>query len=147
MAGAECYQGGSNGGDREGEPACCVHAFVGEEGGGDGEEDGHGADHQRGVRDGGERKAGELDEELERDSEEGAEQECAPLATVEAGLVGEEQRGEGEGGEEETVEHHRADAHLEECDFAEVEAAAPEGTGEGAGCKAEGTIFWGHETY
>ena len=84
---------------------------------------------------------------MERDAEEGAEEKGAPLATVEAGLVGEEQRGEGEGGEEETVEHHRADAHLEECDFAEVEAAAPEGTGEGAGCKAEGAIFCGHEIY
>ena len=61
MTGAECDQGGSDGGDDEGKPAGRVHAFVGEEGGGDGEEDGHGADHQRGVRDGSEREAGELD--------------------------------------------------------------------------------------
>ena len=69
----------------------------------------------------------------------------APLAAVEAGLVGEEQREKGECGEEEAVEHHGADAHLGECDLAEEEAATPEGTGEGAGCEAEGAVFSGHE--
>ena len=83
MAGAERDEGGADGGDGEGNPAGGVHAFVGEEGGGDGEQDGHGADHQRGMRDGGAVEAGELDEELERDSEEGAEEEGAPLAAIE----------------------------------------------------------------
>ena len=147
VARAECDECGADGGDGQGEPAGCVHALVGEERGGDCEQDGHGADHERGVRDGGAREAGELDEELERDSEKGAEQEGAPLAAVEAGLVGEEQRDEGERGEEEAVEDHRADAHFGECDFSEEEAAAPEGTGDGAGCEAEGAIFGGHESY
>ena len=143
MTRAESDERGADGGGDEGEPAGRVHALVGEERGGDGEQDGHGADHQRGVRDGGEREPGELDEELERDSEEGAEKEGAPLAAVEAGLVGEEQREQGERGKEEAVEHHGADAHLDEGDLAEEEAAAPERTGEGAGCEAEGAIFRG----
>ena len=147
LARAEGDERGSDGGDGEGEPSGCVHALVGEEGGADGENDGHGPDHQRGVGDGGEREAGELEQELEWDSEEGAEEEDSPLAAVEAGFVGEEQRDEDEGGEEETVEDHGADAHLGECDLAEEESAAPERAGEGAGCEAEGAVFCGHESY
>ena len=53
------------------------------------EDDGHGADHERGVRDGGEGEAVELDEELERDTEEAGEgQKDAPLVRgVKAGAV------------------------------------------------------------
>jgi hypothetical protein len=48
---------------------------------------------------------------------------------------------EREGGEEEAVEDHGADVHLDEGDLAEVEAAAPERAGEGAGCEAESAVF------
>ena len=79
-----------SGGERESEPADAVHALVGEERSADGEDHGHGAHHQRGVRDGGERQAGELNEELQRDSQEGGEQQRAPVGTAEARPVGEQ---------------------------------------------------------
>src|ERR1017187_8526829 len=138
-------EGSADGGVGEGEPAGRVHALPVEEGGADGEDDGHGSDHERGVGDGGAVEAGELDEELKGDSEEGADEEGAPFAAVEGGAVGEEQRDEGERGEEEAVEHHGADAHLGEGDLTEEEAAAPEGAGEGAGGEAEGAISLGNE--
>ena len=129
LVGTECDEGGADGRNNEGEPAGGVHTFVREDSGCDGEEDGHGADHERGVRDGGEGESGELDEELERDSEEGAEEEGAPFAAVEAGFVGEEEGEEDKRGEEEAVKDHRADTHFDEGDFSEEEAAAPEGAG------------------
>ena len=140
IMGAEGDEGGAGGGDGEGDPAGEVHALVDEEGGGDGEQDGHGADHERGMRDGGAGESGELDEELQRDAEEGAEEQGAPFCRSEARAVGEEQRREGEGGEEEAVEDHGTDVHLGEGDFAEEESAAPEGAGEGAGEEAEGAV-------
>jgi hypothetical protein len=116
---------------------------MGEECSCDREQHRHGADHERGVRDRGAVEAGELDEELKRDAEEGAEQESAPLAAIEVGSVGEEQRNEDERGEEEAVEHHGAHAHLSQRDLAEEEAAAPEGAGESAGGKAENAVLVG----
>ncbi len=116
---------------------------MGVEGGAYGEDDGHGADHERGVADGGEGEAEELDEELERDSEEGGDEEDAPFAGVKAGLVGEKEGEEREAGEGETVEDHGAYVHLGEGDFAEEEAAAPEGAGDEAGGEAEGAVL-GH---
>ena len=77
--GDECRSGG---GDGEGDPAEGVEALVGEEGGSDGENHRHGSDHERGVRHGGEREAVELEEELERDSEDGCEEQGEPLAAV-----------------------------------------------------------------
>ena len=53
VAGAEGDERRADGGDGEGEPAGEVHALVREEGGGDREHHGHGADHERGVGDGG----------------------------------------------------------------------------------------------
>ena len=144
VASAERDECGADGRDDEGEPAGRVHALVGEEVAADGEQDRHGADHQRGMRDGGAIKAGELDEELEGDSEEGAEEQGSPLAAVEAGPVGEEQREQHQCGEEEAVEHHGADAHLGQRDLAEEEAAAPERACERAGGEAEGAVLGGH---
>jgi len=117
---------------------------MGEDGGADGEDDGHGADHQRGVRDGGAGQSVELDEELQRDAEEGGAEEQTPLARGEGGSVGEEEGGERQGSEEEAVEDHVADGHLGEGDLAEEKAAAPEGAGEGAGEEAEevGFLHW-----
>src|ERR1700761_4418289 len=111
-----------------------------EESGADSEDDGHRADHQRSVRDGGEREAGELDEELQRNAEEGAEQKQAPVAAVEAWTVEEQKREQCDGREEEAVEDHCADVHFGERDLAEEESAAPERAGEGAGCEAEGAV-------
>jgi len=89
-----------------------VEALLGEDRGSDGEDDGHGADHERGVRDGGEGEAFELEDELEGNAEEGGEEEGAPLRCVKVRAVGEEQREKAEGGEEEAVEDHRADVHF-----------------------------------
>jgi len=138
---AEGDERGAEGGDGESEPADPVHSLVGEESCADGQDDRHGAHHQRGVGDGGEGEAGELDEELEGDSKEGGEQQEAPVRTAEAGPMEQEKRGERECGEEETVEDHCADVHLCQGELAEVEAAAPEGAGEGAGCEAESAVF------
>ena len=88
---AEGDERGAEGGDGEGEPAGAVHALVGEEGCADGKNDRHCAHHQRGVGDGGEGEAGELDEELEGDSEEGGEQKEAPVGPGEAGPMEQEQ--------------------------------------------------------
>lgn len=139
---AECNERGSKGGEGESEPAGAVHALVGEERGGNGEQNRQGANHQRGVGDGGEGEAGELDEELERDPEEGGEQKEAPVGAREAGPVEQEQGRERKGGEEEAVEDHCADVHLGEGDLAEEEAAAPERAGESAGCEAESAVFY-----
>ena len=59
--------------------------------GADGEDDGHGADHERGVRDGGEGEAFELQDELQGNSQEGGEEEHAPLGCVEVGAMRDEQ--------------------------------------------------------
>lgn len=126
LSGAAGDERGSHGGDGQGEPAGAVHALVGEEGCADGENHRHGAYHQRGVRDGGEGEARELDEKLKRNSQEGGEQKQAPIGTAEAGAVEQKKRREREAGEEESVEHHGADVHLDEGDLTEEEAAAPE---------------------
>ena len=60
MTRSECDERGAEGGDDKSEPASCVHALVGEESGGGGEQDGHGANHERCVRDGGERESGRI---------------------------------------------------------------------------------------
>ena len=114
-----------------------------EEGCADGKDDRHCAHHQRGVRDGGESEAGELDEELERDSQEGCEQKEAPVGPAEAWPVRQKQGRERERREEEAVEDHGADIHLDEGDLAEEEAAAPERAGESAACEAESAGFVG----
>ena len=75
---AEGDESSAGGGDGESGPAEFVEALVGEDGGADGEDDGHGADHERGVRDGGEGEAFELQEELQGNSHEGGEERaCA----------------------------------------------------------------------
>jgi hypothetical protein len=141
MAGAKSDQAGSCGGEDEGRPAEGVEAFVGVDDCTDGEQDGHRADHQRGVRNRGEREALELEQELDGDAEEGGEKKGSPLGGVEAGAMRDEQREQAEGGEGEAVEDHRADVHLVEGDLAEEEAATPEAAGEGGGEEAQGAIL------
>ena len=143
LAGAAGDERGTDSGDGEGEPAGAIHALVGEERCADGENHRHRSHHQRGVRDGGEGKAGELDEELKRDSHERCEQKESPIGSVEAWAVDEKQWRERERGEEEAVEDHGTDVQLDEGDFAEEEAASPERAGQGAGCKAESARFGG----
>src|ERR1700761_5460906 len=134
---------GSDGGDDEGYPAEGVEALVGEDRGADGEDDRHGSDHERGVRDGGERETVELEEELERDSEDGGEKEGEPLAAVEAGTMREEEGRKTEGAEEEPVQDHRSGVHLGEGDLAEEKSTAPEHAGEAAGGEPEGAVACG----
>ena len=139
-------ESGAGGGDGDGAPAEGGQALVREEGGAEREDDGHGADHERSVRDGGEGEAVELDEELEGDAEERGEGEQAPLVRGEAGALAEEERGERDHGEEEAVEDHEGGGHFAEGDLAEEEAGAPEGAGEGAGGEAQVAVlgFRGH---
>ena len=141
MAGAAGDERGSHGGDGEGEPAGAVHALVGEEGCSDGEDYRHGAHHQRGVGDGGEGEAGELDEELEGYSHERGEQKQAPVGAAEAGAMEQKQGRKRERGKQEAVEHHGANVHLDEGELAEKKSASPERAGEGAGRKAESAGF------
>lgn len=57
---------------------------MGEDDGAEGEDDGHGSDHECGVADGGEGESVELDEELKRDAEEGGGEEEKPILFAEA---------------------------------------------------------------
>ncbi len=118
-----------------------LRCFFGVDCGADGEEDRHGADHERGVRDGGEREAFELQEELQGNSHEGSEHEHTPLGCVEVWTVREEQRQKADEREGETVEDHCANTHFGEGDLAEVEATTPEAAGEERGQEAEGAVF------
>jgi len=116
---------------------------MGEDNRADGEDDGHGADHERSVRDGGELQAAELHEELERNAEERAEEQGSPLTRVEVGAMGDEEGKKAERGEGEAVEHHGTDAHLCEGDLAEVKTAAPERAGECAGEETDCALIGG----
>jgi hypothetical protein len=93
------------------------------------------------VRDGGERQAAKLQEELQRDSEEGGEREQSPLGGLEIRAMRDEQRRKTDEGEEEPVEDHGSDVHFGEGDLAEEEAATPEAAGECAGEEAEGAVL------
>jgi hypothetical protein len=132
----------SGGGEGESGPAQLVEAFVGKDGCAYGEDYGHRSNHERGVRDGGEREAFELEDELERNAKEGGEEEHAPFGCVEAGAMRDEQGQKADEGEGEAVEDHRADVHFVEGNFAEVEAASPEATGEEGGGEAEGAMLF-----
>lgn len=134
---AEDDEGCAGGGGEEREPAERLEALAGEEDRGDAEQDGHGADHERGVADGGEVKALELDEELDGNAEEGGDEQEEGFAAGEADAVGEGDGEHDERGEEEAVEDHVRDAHLVKRDAAEVKACAPEAGGEGACAIAE----------
>ena len=85
-------RGADGGNDEQSEPAGGVRALVGEECGGGGEQDGHGADHQRRVRDGG---AVERPENWMRNWSgipRKAQRRRVPHSrAIEAGFVGEEQ--------------------------------------------------------
>ena len=137
-------EGSADRGTGEGEPAEPIEVLFarslgGKEGSGGGEQNGHCADHERGVAYGGEGEAVELEEELDGDAEGGGEQQEAQFAggEMEAAQIHEHDRQHAERGEEETVEHHVFDAHLVEGEAAEVKAGAPEGAGERAGAVAE----------
>ena len=138
VSSAEGDERGSNGGDDEGDPAQGMQAFVGEERSADGEDHRHHSDHERGVRDGREREAVELEEELERHSEDRGEEENEPLASVQVGAMREEEGKKTERGEKEPVEDHSAGVHLGERNFAEEKSTTPEHAGEATGGEAEG---------
>ena len=133
---------GSGGRGGDGKPAHFVHALVRKDSRANGQNDGHGADHERSVRDGGKRKPVKLQEELQRNAEERCEQENAPLARGKTGLVSDEHRQEHQRREEEAVEDHGADIHLVQRDAPEVEAAPPERAGQKAGSESEEAAFW-----
>ncbi len=84
-------QGCSRSREHESRPAERVQALLGEDGCTNSENYGHRADHQRGVRHGGEREAFKLQKELKRNAEEGTEEQQTPLGCVEAGAVRDEQ--------------------------------------------------------
>ena len=128
---------GSGGGGEECGPAEGLEAFTSEEDSSDAEQDGHGADHERGMADGGEVKALELDEELDGNAEEGGDKQEAGFLAREADAMQEGNGKHGKAGEEEAVEDHVLHAHFIERDAAEEEAGAPEAGGEGACSVAE----------
>ena len=85
----------------------------------------------------------ELEEELERDSEDRGEEEGEPFAAVETRAMRYEEGKQTEGAEEEPVEDHRSGVHLGEGDFTEEKSTAPEHAGEAAGGKPEGAVACG----
>lgn len=119
-------------GDEEREPADAVHAFVGKDGGADSEDDRHGADHERGMGHGGERKAFELHEELDRYAEKCAEQHQHPVAARHLYSMQEQNGKKCECGKEKPVEHHVAYAHLCQGDLSEEKTCAPKRACSGA---------------
>ncbi len=93
------------------------------------------------MRDGGEGKALELNEELKWDAEECTEQQGAPFLAGKAGAVHCDNRNHGQHCEEESVEDHMSDGHLRKRNFAEEKPCAPEGSGRGAGDKTGGAML------
>lgn len=134
---AEDDERGSGGGGEERGPAKGLKPLAGKEDGGDAEQHGHGADHERGVADGGEIEPLELDEELDGHAEEGGDEQETGFLAVEADAMSDGDGKHGERGEEEAVENHPGDGHLVERDASEVKAGAPEAGGEGACAIAE----------
>ena len=134
---AENDERGAGGGGEEGEPADGFEPLGGEEGCGDAEQHGHGADHERGMADGGEVKALELNEELDGHAEEGGDEQQCGFTAREAGAMDERDGEHDERGEEEAVKDHPRDGHFIERDAAEEEACTPEAGGEGACAVAE----------
>ena len=121
-------QGCANGGRHQRRPADVIESLSGEHGSGNAEEDGHGADHQGCVADGGVGKAVELDEELDGDTKRGRDKNDANLAPCEANPVQEGYRQQAKTGKEEAVEHHVLHAHLVQSEASEIEASPPEGS-------------------
>jgi len=136
VAGTEDDEGDAGGGGEQGEPSLEVEALVREEVRADGEDDGHGADHERGVADGGEPEPFKLHDELDRDTEEGADEEEFPLAGRETRSFDDGEHTEA--GEDEAVEHVVVDAEAGEGDFAKEEPGAPAASGKRAGEVADG---------
>ena len=137
MPAAKDDERGSDGGGDERGPANEVEALTGKDGGGDGEQDGHGADHERGVADSGACESVELQEELDGNPEKSGEKQKTELAAGEAHAVDEGDGKHAEAGKEEAVEDHGLDGHLVKREAAEVEARSPERSGERAGAITE----------
>ena len=136
VAGAENDKGDAGGGGKEREPAFEVEALVGKDASAHGEDDGHGADHEGGVGDGGEPESLELQDELDGNAEEGSDEEQPPLTGGEARRL--DDRKQADAGEDEAVEDVVADAETGESDFAEEEAGGPAASSERAGDVARG---------
>ena len=132
-AAAEDDERGPAGGTGESQPAEPVEAFAGEKSGGAGQQDGHGAHHERGVAHSGESEAVELKQELDGNAEGGGDEERPGFGAgeTETGAVGDGQRQHADRSEEEAIEHHVLHAHFIERKTAPVEARAPEAAGQG----------------
>src|SRR6202041_325513 len=101
------------------------------------QQDGHGADHEGGVADGGAGKTVKLDEELDGNAEGCRDEKGANFTCSEADAV---EKGDGQhshAGKQEAVEHHVLDTHFIEGKSAEVKSGAPQASGNSAGAVAE----------
>src|SRR5262249_36016035 len=85
----------------------------------------------------------ELEEELERNSQDGGDHQDDPLTAIEPGPMRDEEGNESDGREEEPVEDHCTGVHLGEGDLAEEKSTAPEDTGEEGGDEAKGAVACG----
>jgi hypothetical protein len=126
----------ATGGSSHRNPSGAIHALMREEAGSDGEDDRHGADHQRGVAHGGHGEPVELEQELQWHTQKGRRQQHTPFLRIQVGTMGDEQRRERHHGEEEPIQNHVSEVHLGESDLAEEEAATPERARQRAGCKS-----------
>ena len=134
---AEDDQGRANGGGDQGGPAEAIEALAGKEGGGNAEQNRHGTDHQGCVADRGVRQAVKLNEELDRNAEDGGNEQNANLASGETNPVEQRDGEQADAGKEEPIEHHVLHAHLIQREPAEVETGAPQASGDRACAIAE----------
>ncbi len=142
---AEYDQACSQGGSDQREPACPMEPLTGEDGSADCEQHRHGADHKRGVADGGARQAVELEQKLYGDAKRGGDEEHSQLICREAHPVAEQDGKHAKQGKQEAIEHHIFHAHLIEREAAEVETGAPYASREGAGSVSQpvrGGLLW-----
>ncbi len=144
-AAAEDDERDAGGRAKQRQPAFQVEALMREDSGPDSEDYRHGSDHQRGVAHGGEFQSVELDHELQRNPDEGSDEEKLPVVPGKAG--GFEDGQKPRAGEEETVEHEVPHAKPGEGNLAEEESEPPESAGQSASRIAGGVRTGSHQKY
>lgn len=134
---ADSDEGGAGGRGKQSGPAEEIEALFGEERGGGGQKDGHGANHERSVADGGAGETVELDQKLEGYAEHGGGKEHAQLAALKADTIEKSDRQDAHACEKKAVKDHVLDAHLIEREASPIEPGTPKGASESASAIAE----------
>ena len=134
---AEDDQRRANGRGDQGGPAEAVEVFAGEDGCSDAEQNRHGADHERRLADCGVRQTVVLDQKLDRNAEEGGDQQDSNLSSGKADSIQQSNWKQPGTGKEEAIEHHMLHAHFIKRQSTKVEAGTPQTSRDRAGSVSE----------